>query len=820
MPSRQSFVKPPIQVFSVLKSKAYAQLYPKQLPEKLGFEQIRSLLNQYCHSPLGEAHVRKMPFFTRADLIEQRLRQTEQMMYLLLTDEVAFPKSGYLDLTQTLEYLAVPNAVLEPESMRDLRAFLETIQKVYRAFIAQAEQCSDLVTLLRETHFETQVLTEINRVIDPDGAIRKGVSPALEKIQRRVKQTEEERDYRFDNVMRHCREQGWLAEDLRETVRGGKRVLPLAAEHKRKIRGLVLDESATGKTVFVEPQATVEINNRLFELQQEERRELQRIMRELTARIAPYHETLRFYQEIAGIVDFIQAKARLSVELEARAPEVGTGRLLLKDARHPTLFLRQQAGESPVVPLKLELQPEQRILMISGPNAGGKSVVLKTVGLLQLMFQAGLPTPAAETSVFPVFERLFIDIGDDQSIENDLSTYSSHLAHMRHFLRHADENSLLLIDEFGSGTDPKVGGAIAEAILERFLERKAYGVITTHYSNLKIFADQTPGLSNGAMAFNKEDLRPLYQLQQGKPGSSYAFELAEQTGLPKDVMETARRKVGEDFRSYDELLAELERNKRLYEEERRKLAAQQKELDQLKQTYARLKSDLEQSRKAKLKEAEERYQGELQRLNREFERTVKEMRSRGGEAEARKAFKQQLDSARERVGEQMQARRKARQEENAPARPDAVGQYVRLKGGEEVGTIEALEGDKATVAFGQLRTRTRLAELELAQPSVKASGGKGRRPSFDHAAAQQQFSQTLDVRGQRKDEALQSLDTWLDQAVLTGNQKLRIIHGKGNGVLRQAIRDLLRKYRFVEEVRSEHPDHGGEGITLVELGNG
>ena len=801
-----------------LKPRHYAHLYPRQLPEKLGFDKIRDLLRSHCQSEPGARHIDTMPFLTQVEPIRQRLQETEEMLYMLENESVVFPRNGYLDLSGTLEYLAVPNAVLEQEQMRDLRIFLETVRLIYRAFIGQAEQCRHLHELLRGTHYENAMLSHINRIMDESGNIRSGVSKVLERLERKIKQGEEELNYRFDNVLRHCRDKGWLSEDLRETVRNGKRVLPMAAEHKRKIRGIVQDESATGKTVFIEPERTVEVGNQLFELRQEAHREIMRIMRELTAKIAPHHDTLLFYQELLGNVDFIQAKAQLALELDARAPLIDSTNMQLRQARHPILYLHHQAEGQEVVPLNLELFSEQRVLMVSGPNAGGKSVVLKTVGLLQLMLQSGLLVPASEDSIFTVFDQLFIDIGDEQSIENDLSTYSSHLSNMRYFLERVDDRSLLLIDEFGSGTDPKVGGAIAEAILEHFIEERSYCLITTHYANLKIFADQHKGVTNAAMAFNEKDLRPLYALQQGKPGSSYAFELAQQSGLPEDVLELARNKVGEDFRSYDELLAELERSKVQYEQEKRKLDQQRRELDRLQKTYERLKEDLEKSKKGKLQEAEQRYAEELKRLNREFENTIKSLRTKKADTPERKQFKQQLDGAREQIGEKLEQRKKVQRKVSAPVQPTAQGQRVKLRGSDEVGTVERLEGVKARVAFGQLRTTCPVAELEVVdppRPDQKKPAPKS--VSYDRMSAQQAFSQTLDLRGRRKDEALQKLDTWLDQAMLTGNNQLRIVHGKGNGVLREAIRGLLSKYHFVRDYQSDLPEHGGDGITLVEL---
>ena len=813
-----------------MKSRQYAHLYPRRLPTKLGFDQIQDLLRRSCQSDLGARHVDTMPIYTHADVIQERLQQTQELLYMLHEASEDFPRSGYVDLTGALEYLAVPNAVLELEIMQELRQFLETIQRIYRALHAHAEDCPRVFDLLRGTHFERSMLRDINRVIDDTGSIRPGVSPVLERLHRKMRQAEEELNYRFDNVLRHCREQGWLSEDLRETIRNGKRVLPLAAEHKRKIRGVVQGESATGKTVFVEPERTVEAGNHLYELQQEAHRELMRILRELTARLAPHHQTLQFYQELAGEIDFLQAKCRLAEVLDASAPQITEDHMHIRRGRHPILYLRHQEEGQAVVPLDMQLDRDQRVLMVSGPNAGGKSVVLKTVGLLQMMLQAGLPVPADENSLFPVFDQIFIDIGDEQSIENDLSTYSSHLANMRYFIDRADAASLMLIDEFGSGTDPKVGGAIAEAILEHFLDARSFCVVTTHYSNLKIFADLHRGVANGAMAFDETDLRPLYELQQGKPGSSYAFELAHQSGLPEDILQKARDKVGEEFQSYDTLLADLERHKVQYDQEKRKLDQQRSELERLQRTYERLKEDFEKNRKDKLKEAEQSYAEELRRINRAFENTVKTLRSQGqGQAldrddTGRKAFKEQLDQARSQVSQKMQERKRQEKQKQRPVQPEAEGQRVKLRGSEEVGIVERLEGNKARVAFGQLRTSCPVSELEVvdapriggARTASKAQGGA----SFDYVGAHQAFSQTLDLRGRRKDEALQKLDTWLDQAVLTGQQQLRIVHGKGNGVLREAVRSLLAKYHFVRDVQSDLPEQGGDGVTLVALQSG
>ncbi|MBQ3992808.1 MAG: Smr/MutS family protein, partial [Bacteroidaceae bacterium] len=633
----------------------------------------------------------------------------------------------------------------------------------------------------------------------------------------------------------------------------GRLVIPVAPALKRRIGGIVHDESATGKTVYIEPQEVVEANNRIRELEGEEKREVVRILREFSETLRPnLKELLRGFEFLAD-VEFVWAKTRLASQLGAVSPQIADGPLVdWTLARHPILDLSLRRQGKKIVPLEIALNRRQRILVISGPNAGGKSVCLKTVGLLQYMLQCGLPVPMGENSRTGVFESIFIDIGDEQSIEDDLSTYSSHLLNMKNMMRGCNPASLLLIDEFGGGTEPGIGGAIAEAVLKRFVERGAFGVITTHYQNLKHFAEDTPGVVNGAMLYDRQRMEALFQLQVGSPGSSFAVEIARKTGIPEDVIRDATELVGQNYVNADKYLLDISRDKRYWEGKRQTIHSREKQVEQVIARYESELAELQQRRKEILREAKEQAQQIIRQSNALVENTIREIREAQAERERTKSARQELDAYRQQLEQEQQQeqdaliakkmrqieerrKRKAERKKDSAQQPAAnsqppkangpealdVGDYVRLKGQTSVGRIEALQGKKATVVFGMMRTVVEADRLVAAQKPKETLGNEVPTVSRQTQELTRQrnlnFKQEIDVRGMRGDEALQAVTYYVDDAILVGCARVRILHGTGNGILRQLIRQYLQTVPAVRSAHDEHVQFGGAGVTVVEL---
>ncbi|MGB0840240.1 MAG: endonuclease MutS2, partial [Chitinophagales bacterium] len=544
------------------KNKFKTDLYPKDIFEKLEFDKILELLTEKCYSPLGKKYVEHLKVQTNPELIQKMLIQVNEFKQMLLYEEQQLPNNNFLDLKEELDFLSIQNAVLSEQQVFRVFKVLLVVIELVRYFEGvnneRIEKYPNLYNLVEKVSISRALINEIKKVLDKEGRIRSDASKELKQIRKQITNKYRDLDRRFVSVVNEYKKNGWLADNL-ESVRNGRRVLAVRAEHKRKIRGIIHDESQTGSTTFIEPDSTLRINNEIVEFQQAERREIYRILQILTKALQPYHEELAQYQKLLGLIDFIRAKGRLAWELQAQMPHISPQKNIeLYNARHPLLFLKKQKD---TVPLSLNLSLSERILLVSGPNAGGKSVLLKTVGLLQLMLQTGMLVPVDDHSVMSIFRNIYVDIGDEQSIENDLSTYSSRLKNMRYYCDFANNKTLMLIDEFGSGTDPALGGAIAEAILEHLNKKFCYGVITTHYSNLKVYATRTTGIINGAMAFDYKTLSPKYKLEIGKPGSSFAFELAVKSGLKADLIEVAKSKVDANYKEFDELLSTMQREK-------------------------------------------------------------------------------------------------------------------------------------------------------------------------------------------------------------------------------------------------------------------
>ncbi|TCS88365.1 DNA mismatch repair protein MutS2 [Anseongella ginsenosidimutans] len=784
-------------------------LYPVNIGDKLGFTEVKRLLRSYCLSPMGGERVDKMQFIARADLLGKLLRQTWEFRQIL-QDDAPFPASDYLDIRPLLHKIKPENAFLSEEEVFHLMLVLKTVFQAIRYMNEREGRYPALEQLFEKAQIEKEILSLISRVIDEKGEIRPDASQALSGIFQQIHKSELESRKRLDSIFRQAIKEGWIA-DGNLTIRQGRMVIPVQAEFKRKIKGYIHDESATGQTVFIEPAEVFDLNNRVRDLEFEKRREITRILIELTGQLKPFTFQLESYQQLLTNVDFIRAKALLAIRLQAELPKLSDEPVMrLVNARHPLLWLSHKESGQDVEPLTLTIEEEERILVLSGPNAGGKSVCLKTVGLLQLMLQSGMLVPASEFSEMGIFHKILADIGDDQSIESDLSTYSAHLSKMKEFISQAGERTLVLIDEFGTGTDPQFGGPLAEAVLEELNARKVRGVITTHYSNLKLFAGNTPGLVNASMLFDSKGLNPLYRLEMGKPGSSYAFEIAEKIGLPGKVLKTAREKAGAGQNYLDKLLIELEREKKELLDQGRELQRQQQRLDQLVSENTALKQHFEENRKKLLKEAKEEARGIISGANKLVENTISEIRQSG-------ADKEQTREARRKLKETGGALTKKEEEKPVAAAKSAIvpGNWVKLPGSEAKGEVISVSRGNAVIAIGNLRTVAKLGQLEKVAGSKPGNAGSRASYTVYQQSENMKFNHEADLRGMRGEEALAELEKLMDRALMLGVGKLKVIHGKGDGILRKLIRNYLSEYPQVAKLEDEHPDRGGDGITYV-----
>lgn len=793
-------------------------LYPRNIAEKLGFTEIKELLKSYCLSSMGTGLADKMQLITSFPLLQRLLLQTSELKHIL-KDDAPFPSADYLDIQPYLHKIKPENAFLAEEEAFHLMLVLKTVFQVIRYFEEREDRYPALRLLLDDVKIEKELPAIIGRVLDEKGQIRPGASPAYGDILQQIHKTELESRKKLDNIFRHAINEGWIA-DGNLTVRQGRMVLPVMAEFKRKIKGFVQDESAMGQTVFIEPAEVFELNNRVRDLEFEKRREITRILLELTGQLQSYTPVLEIYRRLLARIDFIRAKALLAIRLDAALPKLSDRPFMrLVNARHPLLWLSHRESGLEVVPLTINIEEEERIVVLSGPNAGGKSVCLKTVGLLQLMLQSGMLVPVSEFSEMGIFHKILADIGDDQSIESDLSTYSAHLSKMKEFISQADEHTLVLIDEFGTGTDPQFGGPLAEAVLEELNQRRVRGVITTHYSNLKLFAGNTPGLLNASMLFDNRKLRPLYQLEMGKPGSSYAFEIARKIGLPEPVLKTAREKAGAGQNKLDRLLIELEREKKTLLDQRREIRQKEEQLNRMVSENTALKQHFEENRKKLLREAKEEARDIISSANKLVENTIRQIKQSEADKEQTREARLKLKEAgvelnkKEETGKQAKtAGSKLKAGDKAKIEP---GSWVKLPGGDTTGEVISVSKGNAVIAMGNLRTVAKLALLEKVSPKKEKQG----RSSASYAVYQQsenaKFNHEADLRGMRGEEALAELEKILDRAFMLGVGKLRIVHGKGDGILRKLIRNYLQGFSQVTKIEDEHPDRGGDGVTYV-----
>ncbi len=797
-------------------------LYPENIEAKLGFDTIRGLLNERCLSSLGRAFVARMAFSSDYRVITKLTGQVAEFVQVLQGEDT-FPQSNYLDVTAHLKKAEVEGAWLTEEEFHQLNTSLATLLQCQRFFKGKEEHYPMLCQISGIVKVDHYLLNKLQDKFDEKGLLRNNASPELASIRSEIQKNQSRLRIVLNRILRSTIEQGYANDDVSITIRGGRMVIPILAEHKRRIKGFIHDESATGQTVYLEPAEVLDINNSIRELEYSEHREVVRILTGLTDQLRPFLEYLYTAYRFLGMIDFIRAKALLAGDLEAILPAFEKKTLMSWQlVRHPLLYLAHKKLQKPTVPFNLQLDAQQRILIISGPNAGGKSVTLKTVGLVQYMFQCGLLVPMEEGSTMGVFQNLFIDIGDEQSIENDLSTYSSHLRNMRYFAEFTDKKTLFLIDEFGTGTEPQFGGAIAESILIELNKAKGYGVINTHYANLKKLGEATHGLTNGAMRYDLDKLEPLYELEMGKPGSSFALEIARKIGLPKKILEAAKGKVGYSQVKMERLLGSLESERTRLQTESAAVKARNDKLETLIADYTALKERLEGNRKDIINNAKAEAQQLLSETNRRIEHTIREIRETNAEKERTRALREELKTFEQEVKPAKPKKAKApKPEVKVVGGEIAEGSKIRIKGQDTIGEVLALKGRDATIVIGDLKSTIKLDRLEkITTAEFKDKVRQDNRANvqgFNYSEKAAEFSGELDIRGKRAEEALGELDAYIDQAVVVGFGQLRIIHGKGNGVLKDVVRNHLRHFPQVVNMADDHADRGGHGVTVVTM---
>ena len=826
------------------------------LEQKIGFDKVREKIAAKCATQYAVRKVAAEQISRDGAEIMFRLRLTDEMRLICLFED-SFPAGGYLDTKEFLLPLQGEGTTIDLPSLRMLRTSLDTLRRILSFF----QDCKDdLYPTLRQisatVSYEPEIGRRIESILDRTGEVRDSASPALGEIRRSLKSKEGQIGRRINAILGAAKEEGLVGSDDEVVVRDGRMLIPVPAGTKKKLPGIVYGESATGKTAFVEPFEIVELGNQIRELQFEEQREIARILLEFTEFLRPSLPMLIAASEYIGEIDFIRSKALVALDMIAGMPILSdNGEFNLRRARHPLLEASLRREKKEIVPLTLSLNREKHILLISGPNAGGKSVCLKTVGLLQYMFQWGMLIPTSEVSEMLIFDSIFIDIGDDQSLENDLSTYSSHLQNIRDILTHATPHSLVLLDEFGAGTEPAAGGAIAEAVLARLDAMGVYGVITTHYTNLKLYADKSSGVVNGAMLFDGAAIKPLFQLQQGMPGNSFAFELARKMGLPADVVKDAEERAGSEFVNIERNLRQIARSRRVLDEKLARIKTTDKTLESLTDKYQKELEDVKALKKRMLDEAREQAAEILAEANRQVEKTIRDIREAQAERDKTRTAREQLARTRDAIQEERptatdadierkmqqivarkereRARKEKRGEVPAPtprkekpaidATPLQVGDKVRLKDNDMVGEVTQIAAKYISVSIGSIISKIAPGKVEkISNQQYKDKSRSTFRPVIHYdsesiSRRKLEFRPTIDIRGQRLVDALDIVMHFIDDATMVGVGQVKILHGKGNGVLREEIRKYLKTVPAVKSFRDEAVQQGGAGITVVEM---
>ena len=831
-------------------------IYPDNFENKIEFDAVRRMLKEETLCRLGEERVDGMQFMTDFKAINCRLDEVVEFVRLLQLEQ-NFPSDYYFDVREPLQRIRINGMYMGEDELFSLRRSLDTISRMLTLLRKQSSDSGEenpLYPNLRRLAGDIDVLPSllkaIDSIIDKFGKVKDSASPTLASLRSELSRTAGSISRTLNSILRRAQAEGLVEKDASPTLRDGRLVIPVAPALKRKMNGIIHDESASGKTVFIEPAEVVQANNRIRELEAEERREVIRILVTFSDELRPHIPDLLAAYDFLGEMDFIRAKAQLAMRFDAVKPAMSNSPMIDWGAAcHPLLEISLRKHGRQMSRLDITLEGDRRILLISGPNAGGKSVCLKTAGLLQYMLQCGMLIPVHERSNAGIFRHMFIDIGDQQSIEDDLSTYSSHLLNMKNTLKRCDSHSLILIDEFGNGTEPLIGGAMAEAILKRFNEKEAFGIITTHYQNLKHFADSTSGVVNGAMLYDRGEMRPLFQLQIGNPGSSFAVEIARKIGLPEEIIKDASEIVGSDYIQSDKYLQDIVRDKRYWENKRQNIHRKEKELDESLEKYRTEAEELRRKRKDILREAREESERLIKETNAKIENTIrtiveakaekertkqarKELSDFSREVEelARKQQEERIDREMAKIIARNERKKNKGKDKNGPAAGTApavkaapefkVGDFVRIRGQQTAGEILSIGKKDAQIRFGALKTTVALARLEHTDKPKE----ERRAVSFLTSETQEQlhnkrlnFKSEIDVRGMRGEEALQALSYFIDDATICGVRQVRILHGTGNGILRTLLRQQLSIMHVVAGFRDEHVQFGGAGITVVDL---
>ncbi|MFV0483420.1 MAG: endonuclease MutS2 [Bacteroidales bacterium] len=822
-------------------------IYPQNFECKLGFSQIRIQLKTYCSGTLGEELVDKMRMSTNIKFVRTALNQSSEFCSII-SDGVDFPTQNYFDLRTALSALKVEGSFIDTDSLLKLKLSLETFCQIEAFFNRNKDndRFCYLERLFKPVELAPTVVRSASAIIDDKGYIYDGASPKLREIRSSLTSAKGRVSKTVNSVLSQAKSSGIAEEDTIVTIREGRTVIPIPAALKRRINGIVHDVSATGRTVFIEPAEVVELNNQIRELETSERREIVKILSAFSSEIRPHIPELLSVYQLLGKIDFIRAKAKWALAENASLPKIEEKPIInWVNAYHPNLRRHLAKENKETIPLTIRLlEDEGRVLLISGPNAGGKSVCLKTVGLLQYMLQCGMLIPVGEGSVSGLFSNIFMDMGDEQSIENDLSTYSSHLTNMKYFVNHCDPQSLILIDEFGTGTEPAIGGAIAEAILERLLQQGTFGIITTHYTNLKHFASSRVDVMNGAMLYDTGKLKPLFKLEIGSPGSSFAFEIARSIGLPEDVLAKASDSVGQEHINFDKHLREVARDRNYWQKKRNSIRLKEKNLDLLAEEYSDDLKEAEKAHKKIIAEARKEAQSILAETNKKVENAIHEIRRAQADKEKTKTIRKELEELKEDVDKKISksgskkliskldnfkktekkrgAKLKKQKVESEDRIALTVGSKVRINDSEMIGEIIEIDNSVAVVAFGSMASTVSLDKLlpisNTTHKKIEKQRNNSNSIKNQVMTERLEFKQQLDVRGQRADEAINSVLQFIDKGIVLGEKRLTILHGKGNGILREQIRNYLRTEPAVSKYYDAPLDQGGAGITIVELG--
>ena len=825
-------------------------IYPENFESKIKFDKIRQLISNNCLSDMGRELVSNIKFSTDAGWIETSLAETSEFVRICQEEE-NFPVSYYHDARPFLLRIKVEGLFLEVNELVVLKNSLESLNAIMRFFNTKQEVYPHLVARAGDVRVFPYILQRLDSIVSKFGTIKDTASPALGNIRHSIAKKQSGISRRMQSLLQKAQEEGWADKDSNIAIRDGRMVIPVPAAFKRKLNGIVHDESTTGKTSYIEPAEIIETNNEIRELQLEEKREITRILRQFADDLRPYIYDLIPAYDFMAFVDFVRAKALFAIRVNAIVPLFeDTPSMLWYRAKHPLLYLSLKANGKEVVPLDIEINEDQRIILISGPNAGGKSVCLQTAGLLQYMFQCGVPVPVEESSKFGIFHKILIDMGDEQSLENDLSTYSSHLMNMKNFIRYASQDTLILIDEFGTGTEPMLGGAIAEAILNALNNNQTRGVITTHYTNLKHFASSASGIANGAMLYDSHRMLPLFQLEIGKPGSSFAFKIANKIGFAKEILDDAASKIGEDRVNFDKHLKEILRDKRYWEEKRKRIHENEKRLEEVLERYKKELDDASKLRKTIIQEAQEKAKELISGANKTIENTIRQIKESQAEKEQTRLARQTFEEEKRRLlfseeeeeerlkrkieklknrekkqkekGKRSQTSTSAESDQQQQAPTFSKGDLVQLDN-KAVGEIIEINEKNAVIALGGLMTTVKVERLSKISNSAakKITQNRTPRPSSNYleniSQKRMDFKPEIDVRGLRGDEALMKVSEFIDNAVMLNMKDLRILHGTGTGALRQIIRDFLKTNPVVGSCGDEHVQMGGSGITVVKL---